>query len=177
MPWAGMLLSPYHCCFCAGFILLLVFVWHLLQGVPILLQLPGTLNCLKHSNDEWCCLERRSQSEQNRGSPHFFPSWCVGKAILQTVLFNPSVSSASSQWHTGLVRVPGLSSWAQSCPRLGFLVGNEVPWIPKNFKHFQAPLKTTVFHNFVISKFLSAIFQLMLTSSWLASAITFTHKN
>lgn len=92
--------------------------------------------CLNHSNGERCCLGRRSQNEQNRGSPQFFPSWGIGKAILQTVLFNSSGSSASSQWHTGLVCGPGLPAWAQSCPRLGFSVGNEVLWILMNFKHF-----------------------------------------
>lgn len=66
MHWAGMLLSPYHCCFCAGFIPLLVFLWHLLLWVPIPLHLPATaaLNTAIMSGDAWKEHPRMSRTEE-----------------------------------------------------------------------------------------------------------------
>lgn len=127
MHWAGMLFSPYHCCFCAGFILLLVFVWHLLQWVPIPLQLPGTaaLNTVITNGVAWEEGPRMSRTEEVLTS---FPAGVLGRQYYKLYCSTPlpalPAASDTQGWFVCLVCHHGHSLvpdwdfwWRMRCPK------------------------------------------------------------
>lgn len=140
-PWAGMFMSPCHCCFCAGFIPLLVFVWHLLQGVPAPLQLPGTAasTTVMVRGAAWEEDPRMSRTEEVLSA---FPSGVLGRQYYRLYCSIPLVALPAASdtwgWFVGLVCHHGHSlvsdwdlQWGMRCP--------ESQWILNTFKLLWKP--------------------------------------
>lgn len=175
MPWSGMSLSPYHCCFCAGFILLL-FVWHLLQGVPVPPQLPGpaALDTVMMSGVAWKENPRMSRTEKVLTS---FPGGVLGRQhynlYCSTSLLALPASSDTQGWFMCLVCHQGHSL----VPHWGFWWRMSCPESQRILNTFRLLWKPQFSITFWFPNFCQPFLIDVLTSSWLASTITFTHKN